>query len=102
MLSRASILAVLLAEASLASAGDWIRPGLFGFASAVAQTNTDEMSASGSNWVRTRFRETDDLVANPGQGWMSQQRRPKPEPRFPCSVVYIRFNWADVEPEQGK
>jgi hypothetical protein len=33
---------------------------------------------------------------------MSQQRWPKPEPRFPCSVVYIRFDWADVEPEQGK
>jgi hypothetical protein len=28
MLSRASVLAVLLAEASLTSAGDWIRPGL--------------------------------------------------------------------------
>jgi hypothetical protein len=33
---------------------------------------------------------------------MNQQRRPNPEPRFPCSVVYIRFTWADVEPEQGK
>jgi hypothetical protein len=74
---------------------------LFGFASAASETNTDEIPASRSNWVRTRFREADALVANPGQGWMSQQRRPKPEPRFPCSVVYIRFNWADVEPEQG-
>jgi hypothetical protein len=33
---------------------------------------------------------------------MSQQRSPKAEPRFPCSVVYIRFNWADVEREPGK
>ena len=44
----------------------------------------------------------DTLVANPGQGWMSQQRSPKPEPRFPCSVAYIRFNWADMEPEPGQ
>jgi hypothetical protein len=102
MLSRASVLAVLLAAASMASAGDWIRPGLFGFASAVAQTRTNELPAPQSNWVSTRFREADTLVANPGQGWMNQQRRPKPEPRFPCSVAYVRFNWADAEPEQGK
>ncbi len=56
----------------------------------------------GTNWVVRRFREVDTLFANPGQGWMSQARSPKASPRFPCSVVYIRFNWADVEPEQGK
>jgi hypothetical protein len=33
---------------------------------------------------------------------MSQRRSPRGEPRFPCSVVYIRFNWADAEPEQGR
>jgi hypothetical protein len=33
---------------------------------------------------------------------MSQSRSPSTSPRFPCSVVYIRFNWADVEPERGK
>ena len=44
----------------------------------------------------------DTLFANPGQGWMSQQRSPRGEPRFPCSVVYIRFNWAEAEPEEGK
>jgi len=43
----------------------------------------------------------DTLFANPGQGWMSQQRSPRGEPRFPCSVVYIRFNWADAEPAEG-
>jgi hypothetical protein len=52
--------------------------------------------------VRTQFREVDTLFANPGQGWMSQQRNPRGAPRFPCSVVYIRFNWADVEPEEGR
>jgi len=38
------------------------------------------------------------LFANPGQGWMSRQRSPRGEPRFPCSVVYIRFNGAEAEP----
>jgi hypothetical protein len=52
--------------------------------------------------VRRQFREVDTPFANPGQGWMSQQRSPRGEPRFPCSVVYIRFNWADVEPEEGQ
>lgn len=52
--------------------------------------------------LRAQFRETDALLNNPGQGWMSQMRNPRQEPRFPCSVVYIRFNWADAEPEEGK
>ena len=51
---------------------------------------------------RVRFREVDTLFANPGQGWMSQQRNPNGETRFPCSVVYIRFDWADVEPQEGQ
>jgi hypothetical protein len=51
---------------------------------------------------RVTFRETDALFANPGAGWMSQQRAPKGEPRFPCSVVYIRFSWTDVEPSEGQ
>ncbi|MEK7676489.1 MAG: DUF4832 domain-containing protein [Verrucomicrobiota bacterium] len=58
--------------------------------------------AAEGDLVRTQFREVDTLFANPGQGWMSQQRSPKTEPRFPCSVVYIRFNWADAEPEPGR
>ena len=57
--------------------------------------------AGESDLVRVQFREVDTLLANPGQGWMSQQRTPRGEPRFPCSVVYIRFNWADVEPVEG-
>lgn len=59
-------------------------------------------SENGGNLVRVRFTEVDTLLANPGQGWMSQQRSPRNEPRFPCSVVYIRFNWADIEPQQGQ
>jgi hypothetical protein len=58
--------------------------------------------AADKDLVRTRFQEVDTLFANPGQGWMSQQRAPGNEPRFPCSVVYIRFDWADAEPEQGQ
>lgn len=57
--------------------------------------------AAESNIVRVQLREVDTLFANPGQGWMSQQRSPRGEPRFPCSVVYIRLNWADVEPQEA-
>jgi hypothetical protein len=52
--------------------------------------------------VRRQFREVDTLFANPGQGWMTQQRRPRGEWRFPYSVVYVRFNWAEAEPEEGR
>jgi hypothetical protein len=58
--------------------------------------------AAESHLVRRQFREVDTLLANPGQGWMSQARWPTGEPRFPCSVVYVRFNWADAEPEEGR
>jgi hypothetical protein len=59
-------------------------------------------SVTDSGRVKTHFKEVNTLFANPGQGWMSQQRGPKGEPRFPCSVVYIRFNWADAEQEPGQ
>ncbi|OHE78187.1 MAG: hypothetical protein A2107_04625 [Verrucomicrobia bacterium GWF2_62_7] len=52
--------------------------------------------------LRLQFREVDTLFANPGQGWMNQQRSPRGEPRFPCSVVYIRFGWAEAEPTEGQ
>ena len=59
-------------------------------------------TAAEDHSVREQFREVDTLFANPGQGWMTQQRSPRAEPRFPCSVVYIRFNWADAESEPGR
>ncbi len=62
----------------------------------------ERVRAAQPEMVRRQFREVDTLFANPGQGWMSQQRTPRGEPRFPCSVAYIRFNWADAEPEEGK
>lgn len=49
-----------------------------------------------------RYKEIDSLFANPGQGWMTMRRTPEPGMRFPYSVVYRSFNWADAEPEQGK
>jgi hypothetical protein len=55
-----------------------------------------------TSWITNKFKASDALFANPGQGWMSQNRKPSGEPRFPCSVVYIRFGWADAEPEKGK
>lgn len=48
------------------------------------------------------FREVDSVFANPGQGWMAGARVPATDPRFPASVVYLRFGWADVEPEPGR
>jgi hypothetical protein len=73
---------------------------LVGVVPALPQPDTAKRPAAGQ--VCRQFREVDTLFANPGQGWMSQARAPQGEPRFPCSVVYIRFNWADVEPEPGK
>ena len=55
--------------------------------------------AAGDNWTQVHFREVDTLFANPGQGWMSYHNT---TPRFPCSVVYLRFDWARVEPEEGQ
>jgi hypothetical protein len=55
--------------------------------------------ASDDNWQQIRFQEVDTLFANPGQGWMAHS---KDNPRFPCSVVYLRFDWADVEPVEGQ
>ena len=48
--------------------------------------------AAEEDWQRVRFREVDTLFANPGRGWMSQQRSPNRVTRFPCSVAYIRFD----------
>lgn len=60
------------------------------------------LTGAGGDIQRVTFREVDTLFANPGAGWMSQNRSPKGEPRFPCSVAYIRFHWADVEPVEGQ
>ncbi|MCF7976221.1 MAG: DUF4832 domain-containing protein [Phycisphaerae bacterium] len=54
--------------------------------------------------VTHTFRESEALLANPGQGWMSQQTRPSQDAtaRFPYALVYRRINWVDVEPEPGQ
>src|ERR1017187_6754412 len=59
-------------------------------------------SAGEDNWQQVGFRESDKLFANPGQGWMSTHRSPNGGTRFPCSIVYIRFDWANAEPEEGQ
>lgn len=46
------------------------------------------------NLVKVLFHDTDSVVCNPGQGWMSL--------RFPSSIRYFRVSWADLEPEHGK
>ena len=87
---------LLLGQAAQIRAAD-SNPGPAG----TSAQKADFGGAGESNVTRVQFREVDTLFANPGQGWMSQQRSPRAEPRFPCSVVYIRFNWADAEPEEG-
>jgi hypothetical protein len=49
-----------------------------------------------------QFKESDSLLANPGQGFMTMRPAPEGEMRFPYTVVYRSFTWADAEPEQGK
>ena len=46
-----------------------------------------------------QFHEVDTLFQNPGQGWFIEYYR---EPRFPDSVVYLRFDWRQAEPKDGK
>jgi len=44
------------------------------------------------------FHEVNTLFANPGQGWIVEPYR---QPRLPNSVVYLRFEWQQVEPRDG-
>lgn len=60
------------------------------------------VAGASSDWVTHRFEEVNTLFANPGQGWMLTDREPRTPLRFPCSVVYIRFDWAEVEPQEGR
>ena len=56
------------------------------------------LQASDNSLQVVCFNEVTTLLSNPGQGWMSH---PNTVERFPCSVVYLRFNWDDLEPEEG-
>ena len=57
------------------------------------------LSAADGDWKHVGFHEVDTLLNNPGQGWMMQ---PEEHPRFPCSVIYLRFDWAEVESAEGR
>ena len=52
--------------------------------------------------VVSKFRETDETFANPGQGWMTTRRLPDGPGRFPYSVAYFRLNWEYIEPVEGQ
>ena len=56
------------------------------------------LSGAENHWSETRFKESDSLFSNPGQGWMAFGNT---APRFPCSVAYLRFSWEDLEPSEG-
>jgi hypothetical protein len=47
------------------------------------------------------FSESDALITNPGQGWMSPYSVLPNAPGVPSTVTYLRFDWADVEPLAG-
>ena len=52
--------------------------------------------------VVTKFQETEETFANPGQGWMTMRRLPDGPGRFPYSVAYFRLNWEEIEPAEGQ
>ena len=62
----------------------------------------EDSPKSNAEQVVKRFRETDEMFANPGQGWMTMQRMPYGEGRFPYSVAYFRLNWDELEPAEGQ
>ena len=49
---------------------------------------------------RIKIHEVKTLFQNPGQGFFFEPFRG--QPRFPESVVYLRFDWQRAEPEDGK
>jgi hypothetical protein len=51
------------------------------------------------NIRHVHFQEVDTLFANPGEGWMEHSNQTA---RFPSSVVYLRLDWAGVEPQEGQ
>ncbi|MCL4849886.1 MAG: DUF4832 domain-containing protein [Bryobacteraceae bacterium] len=51
--------------------------------------------------VRKTFAEVDTLFANPGAGWMTEIDDVD-EPRFPSTVAYARWNWNELEPQEGQ
>jgi hypothetical protein len=69
---------------------------------AAAPGFAEDAAKSSANHIIKRFRETDNLFANPGQGWMTMQRMPFGEGRFPYSVAYFRLNWDEIEPAEGQ
>ncbi len=59
-------------------------------------------AASAAEQTVVRFKEIDTLFANPGKGWMAGGRGYAREPRLPTRVAYVRYNWCDLEPEEGR
>ena len=47
-----------------------------------------------------KFTRNNDIIQNPGQGWMSIGW--KMDPKLPYGSRYVRFHWKSLEPEEGK
>ena len=67
-----------------------------------AQGFAEESLKPGAESVVKQFNETAETFANPGQGWMTMQRMPHGDGRFPYSVAYFRLNWDELEPAEGQ
>ena len=48
------------------------------------------------------FEESDAVIVNPAQGFVSYSQSPKTDNILPYGVGYGRYDWSDFEPEDGK
>ena len=68
----------------------------------VGSLDAAEPSAS---TVRVEPRETDELLANPGMGWLTFHRFADEDPALeglPSTSAYFRFYWREIEPRDGE
>ena len=76
--------------------------GLFALVSLISNF----VAAEDSGWVTVRPVEIDEILANPGMGWetfhhTAANDRNLPD-WIPSTVQYLRWGWAELEPEPGR
>ena len=67
----------------------------------LSESTLPKSSEAKERRTRFSFEETDALVANPGEGWLSASSPLPNAPGVPSTVSYLRFDWADVAPADG-
>ena len=73
---------------------------LLGIAAGGAGAGAQSASRPSTELQHIKLHEVKTLFQNPGQGFFFEKWRG--QPRFPESVVYIRFDWRQAEPEDGR